>query len=293
MKKLLAYFILALFSIQTDAQVVPDTLFQIELPKPAFIHGKGPHIYVDAAHNNYHTIRNRYAPFKKVLEHDGFVVKENNLLFNTEHLKNMNVLVISNALHASNLGNWQLPTPSAFTQEEMEALHQWVSSGGRLFLIADHMPFSGAAQELAKSFGVTWCNCFAMDNRQRDVARFISTKGQLKIPSSWLLRPDTVASFTGSAIRIPKSAIGIIELTGFTLLSPMRAWEFREDTPFLPSTGWFQLAVMSYGKGKIIFSGEAAMFSAQRVSGSPAGFNHEAGRQNAALLLALMRWLTL
>ena len=32
-----------------------------------------------------------------------------------------------------------------FSYEEIDAVTQWVNDGGALFLIADHMPFPGAA----------------------------------------------------------------------------------------------------------------------------------------------------
>ncbi len=44
----------------------------------------------------------------------------------------------------------------------MEAVTEWVRAGGALFLIADHMPFPGAAENLAAAFGFTFYNGFAI-----------------------------------------------------------------------------------------------------------------------------------
>jgi len=52
------------------------------------------------------------------------------------------------------------------------------------------------------------------------------------------------------------------------------------------------LAYRTFGKGKLVVSGEAAMFSAQLANGQfQMGLNHPAARQNIPLLLNLIRWL--
>lgn len=58
-------------------------------------------------------------------------------------LTRANILVIVNVLATENVGNWKLPTPSAYTPDEIEAVRRWVSDGGSLLLVADHMPFPG------------------------------------------------------------------------------------------------------------------------------------------------------
>ncbi len=82
--------------------------------------------------------------------------------FGNEALRHCDVLVISNALHEGNVSDWSLPTPSAFTSEEVESVRARVEAGGGLWLIADHMPLPGAAHELAATFGFELGNGFAM-----------------------------------------------------------------------------------------------------------------------------------
>jgi hypothetical protein len=80
-----------------------------------------------------------------------------------------------------------------------------VKNGGRLLLIADHMPFAGAAHDLAQSFGFEFFNCFAMDNRRRNFERFY--KGNESLAENEITQGvDTVVTFTGSAFKIPKGA---------------------------------------------------------------------------------------
>jgi len=71
------------------------------------------------------------------------------------------VLVISNALgELSNNNNNSTP---AFTQEECDAVYEWVQRGGSLFLIADHEPMGDAAQPLTRRFGMVLGNNVVFD----------------------------------------------------------------------------------------------------------------------------------
>ncbi|MGB0915797.1 MAG: hypothetical protein ACPGVI_06975, partial [Crocinitomicaceae bacterium] len=44
------------------------------------------------------------------------------------------------------------------SKEEITFIKNWVKKGGKLVLIADHMPFAGAANDLAKAFGFEFCD---------------------------------------------------------------------------------------------------------------------------------------
>jgi len=79
-----------------------------------------------------------------------------------------------------NTQDWTLPTPSAFNENEINNIVEWVRDGGSLFLIADHMPFPGAAQELARAFGVEMNNGFAFDSTGSGTQLFIHEDETLK-----------------------------------------------------------------------------------------------------------------
>ena len=96
-----------------------------------------------------------------MLEADGYRVDRHVAGISDESLSAADVLVISNALHETNVNNWELPTSSAFTAEEVQVIVSFVEAGGGLLLIADHMPFPGAAEDLAAEFDVTLRNGFA------------------------------------------------------------------------------------------------------------------------------------
>lgn len=274
------------------AQQVPDTTFVFPVITPKYALGKGSMVWLDAAHNNFHTLDGRYAPFGKVLQKDGYQLKSNTDQFTRSKLKACRILVISNPLHASNMGSWDLPNPSAFSPEEIKAVNHWVKSGGRLLLIADHMPFAGAAQALGQSFGIEFLNCFALDNQKRGLELFY--KGDQSLAQNELTQGiDTVVTFTGSAFRIPEGAEPILILKDYTLKAPKVAWQFEENIPSVGSEGYCQGAYLSYGKGRVVVMGEAAMFSAQLAGPNqrPVGLNVPAARQNGQLLLNIMHWL--
>ena len=105
---------------------------------------------LDEAHFNFHTVDGRYARFSKMLRRDGFVVEPLRSRFTQVTLASAKILVVANATAERNKdGDWTLPTPSPFGRDEIEVVRRWVSNGGSLFLIADHMPFGGAAADLA------------------------------------------------------------------------------------------------------------------------------------------------
>jgi hypothetical protein len=274
------------------AQQVADTAFNPVISNPRYPVGKGSIVTVDAAHNNFHTLDNRYAPFGKVLSSDGYRLQSNSQTITVPILQGCRIYVISNPLDSSNIGRWQVPTPSAFSQAEISAIHDWVLQGGRLLLIADHMPFAGAALALAQSFGFRFLNCFALDNRNRNFERFY--KGNGSLAENDLTRDvDTVVTFTGSAFKMPAAAKSLLTLKNYTLSLPAVAWQFEENTPTLPGEGFSQGAYMEYGKGKIVVMGEAAMFSAQLAGGgrNPVGMNCPEAGGNVRLLINLIHWL--
>lgn len=287
-------FLLPLLGISQTAvsQQVADTAFTYASLQPKYPPGKGSVVWIDEAHANFHTMGGRYAPFAKVLRNDGYVVGANTQPFDPNSLQACRILVISNALDSSNVGNWNLPNPSAFSTGEIEAVNQWVKNGGRLLLIADHMPFAGAAGALGRSFGIEFLNCFANDNRQRSLERFFSGNGTL-LPHPITQGIDTVVTFTGSAFRIPPAAMPLLALKNYTLAMPTVAWQFEENTPFVPGDGYYQGACLSFGKGRVVVVGEAAMFSAQLAgpNRNRVGMNTPEAGQNAQFLLNILHWL--
>jgi hypothetical protein len=283
------------------AQQVADTVFNPPIARPAYAEGRGPVVLIDEAHDNFHTADGRYLAFARLLRRDGYVVRPNKTSLTKAGLAGARILVIANALHERNRNDWELPTPSAFTPEEIAAVREWVAEGGSLLLIADHMPFPGAVDQLAAAFGVFFVNGFAQDSTRED-GTLIFRRANASLGTHATVngrsqgeRIDSVTSFTGSAFRTTVPVDTLLRLPATTIvLMPQVAWQFSRLTPRLGGAGMLQGAVLAHGRGRIAVFGEAAMFSAQ-VAGPqrrPAGMNDPTAPQNAQFLLNVMHWLS-
>ena len=283
------------------AQQVPDSLFAPKVGTPAYKEGTGPVVLVDAGHHNFHTMEGRYLPFARILQRDGYVVRSHHGRFTRVDLDHGTILVISNALAEANENDWNLPTPSAFDSAEIAAVRSWVNDGGSLWLIADHMPFPGAAAELAAEFGILMGNGFALDPGSQDGRmRFSRPAGTLADHPITRGRNsteqiDSVISFTGQAFRLEGEGDNLMALAhDVTLFMPEVAWQFSKLTPSISASGMLQGAAIRFGKGRVAVFGEAAMFSAQ-LSGPnrvPAGMNDPTAPQNPQFLLNVLHWLS-
>jgi len=279
-------------------KVDKDILFEVR--NPAYETESGPIIFIDEAHNNFHTINGRYRPFADFLGMDGYRVRPFQNIFTGPALAPGKILVISNALHVSNLEKWTLPTPSAFTEEEIEAVREWVMDGGSLFLIADHMPMPGAAAGLAAAFGFTFHNGYAVhrEKAQRRPPIVFSREDRTLLDHAVIEgrnateRVQSVATFTGQAFEIPQKAQPLLIFgSDYVLYFTEEAGKITTETPQIAIEGMYQGAVMVYGKGKLAVFGEAAMFTAQRVGKRAMGMNNPAGEQNPQFLLNIIHWL--
>jgi hypothetical protein len=297
--KLIAGWLFAAIVATATGQQVPDTGYSPVIKNPAYAMGNGPLVLIDEGHNNFHTRSDRYLPFARLVERDGYVTAGYTGQFEPERLKNCRILVISNALHETNLTRWHKPVLPAFTTGEVKTVRDWVEGGGSLFLIADHMPMGGAAAGMAAAFGFGFTDGFALDTAQAGPALFRRADGSLA--DNILVngrsaddRVDSIYSFTGQAFTVPEDAIPVLTFNEkYLLLLSDTAWVFNEQTIFKPIKGWSQLAYKEYGKGRVVMSGEAAMFTAQLAGPQqfPAGMNAPYARNNYLLLLNIIHWL--
>ncbi|MBC7897319.1 MAG: hypothetical protein H7066_18015 [Cytophagaceae bacterium] len=189
-------------------------------------------------------------------------------------------------------------------------MKKWVDRGGRLLLIADHMPLAGAAQKLAAAFGVAFTDGFAIKAYQTEAGRdssfstptlFRRTDGTL--PAHPIVRGrdssesiTQVRSFTGQAFRATVASVAPVMVLpkDFISIEPRYAWQFSPATTRRDVGGWLQGATMRLGRGRVAFFGEAAMFSAQ-VAGpnrTPMGMNAPLADQNPQFVLNTLHWLT-
>lgn len=276
------------------AQQQVDHDFAPAMATPLYEKGKGPVLLIDGGHYNFHTLDDKFAPFGKVAEADGFVVRSHDGEITNSSLSVARILVIANALNEQNTDSWRQPVLPAFTPEEVEALRQWVWNGGRLFLIADHMPFPGAAADVAAAFGYTFYDGFALKGPDTKFDVFSYGNGMLKQTDLTTRhgKLDSLVSFTGQAFKIPDSATSVMAFdAAYKVLMPEEAWQFSRDMKMLPAVGLSQLAYSRYGAGKVVVAGEAAMFTAQHAGDIKFGLNSTLAPNNLPLLLNILEWL--
>jgi hypothetical protein len=294
-----ALLIILIWPVCLYSQQIADTSYNPVIPVPAYGPGNGPVVFIDEGHHNFHTREGRYKAFATLLERDGYVVSSYNGPFERTKLEDGKILVISNALNETNVEDWYLPTPSAFTKTEIKVVKKWVKQGGSLFLIADHMPMAGAAKDLAASFGFSFTNGFVFHMEIRGPALFNMEEGSLVESIITKGRDSTenirqIATFTGQGFKIPGNATPILVFDEhYENILPDTAWVFDEETTRFSIPGWSQGAFKEYGRGRVVLFGEAAMFSAQLAGPEKikAGMNTEIAAENYKLLLNIIHWL--
>jgi len=292
-----------------DPQQIADPNFKPVIENRAYP-GTHPVVIVDEAHNNFHTMGGRYKPFADVLRADGYLVAAGTQAFTKASLASARVLVISNALGPGfNQSNATNP-PSAFTDAECDAVRDWVRGGGALLLIADHSPFGATAATLAARFGVEMGKGYAwtVDGDNPEPTTTIAYSRESKsLGDHPITRGLTrVVAFTGQSLSIPDGATALLkfatayESPGTNVSADMAAFREGKPTTARAITNRAQAIAFEYGKGRVVMTGEAAMFSAQVIRFTdPQGHATESkmgmnvpGNDNQQFLVNILRWLT-
>ena len=279
-----------------QAQQMADPEFRAVVDRPTYSKNY-PRVLFDEAHNNFHTARGRYKPFVDLITSDGYTVISNLKPFNRPTLDTFKVLLIANALGAED-DDEDGADKSAFNAEEIKAVHDWVKGGGSLLLIADHAPFGGAAEELAKQFGVSMSRGFVFDEKNSVEGSpsllIFSRENQLLLDHPITQgreqgeRINRIQTFTGQALNIADTKAVFLRLGPDAKDTPNR--EAKTSTPV---GGQAQGVAFKYGKGRVVVMAEAAMLSAQITGPNrmPMGMNAP-GNDNRQLALNIMHWLT-
>lgn len=245
---------------------------------------------MDEAHRNFHTASDRYRPFADLLRNDGYIVSSNQQSFISEIMKHVDVLVIANAM-----GPGEHEARPAFTPEEETVLVQWVRAGGSLFLISDHAPFGSAAARLAKQGDIIMHLRFARDDHFHegwDNERLVFSRQNGLLAQNTITdgrsmseRVNRVVTFTGQSLSGPSDVIPLPSLS-----DEAYDWESRKTRS--PAKGHFQALALRLEKGRLVVSGEAALFSAQiDPLGIKFGMNR-ADNDDRQFLLNILHWLS-
>lgn len=290
-----------MLAIGAVAQQVADPDFDTRVAKPAY-KKKHPKVLFDEAHNNFHTSTGRYKPFADLITSDGYSVTPNKKKLSKETLAGFDVLVTSNALGAPAMNSPEAGN-SAFTDDECDAIRDWVRAGGSILLIADHAPMGAAAERLSLRFGVEMSKGFTADPSNYDVESdnegFIKYNrennglGQHPIlegrnPSERISR---ITAFTGQSLKGPKDSVAFMKLADTAIDAIIQI----DGTVVSRSSaaGRAQGIALKFGKGRVVVMAEAAMLSAQVVGPQKVKFGmNKPGTDNRQLALNIVHWLS-
>lgn len=292
------YCILLLSIAQLRAQQVVDELFYYAIADPKHRIGAGPLLLFDEAHHNPVTLRGTYAAFSNLLLADGYRLRSAKEKITSAGLRDAKIFVTINAMYDQE--NWSLPARSAFTDQEIEILRQWVFAGGSLFLMTDHMPCGGSVQSLAAVFGINVINGFAL---RRDGQAEIFSKDRKTLLSNEITSAggrdiDSIMCWGGTGFIVPSSAHIISMLNEeYDIYLPNDANQIKRPIsihiPRISGTGFANGAYLKFGKGRLVIFGDGALFSAQLhgIKSEKRGMNHPYAKQNAQLLRNVVHWL--
>lgn len=291
-----------MMSISLYGQQILDSSFVGKVFNPAYEQSKGPKILIDQAHNNGATLQPSFTVLSNILKEDGYNLSINSNELSIEEIRQFDVLVIVDPVAEENIDNWELPTPSAFKNSEIDAINHFVKEGGSLFLVADHMPFSGASQKLAQSFGVNFINGFAIDTLQWDLIKFNRDTNSLKQHPiidgrNYSEAIFEIGSYYGQCFTISNfefTPILVFNDDNVVSYQPQRAWRFDSETQTIPAKGLYQGVAGEYGKGRIVILGDSSLVGAYLIgkNARPIGLNSIEVKDNFQFILNIVHWLS-
>ncbi|HZM89197.1 MAG TPA: DUF4350 domain-containing protein [Blastocatellia bacterium] len=297
----LATAVVLILAVAGLAQQVADPDFDPKVANPAYTK-KHPKVFLDEAHNNFHTASGRYKPFADLISNDGYQVIPNKQKFSKAALKGCDVLVVSNALGAVAMGSPEASN-SAFTEEECDAVRDWVRSGGNLLLIADHAPMGAANEKLGMRFGVEMSKGYTGDPANRDEETgsdtFLKYNRENKLLGDHPITRgrnagetiSRVIAFTGQSLKGPKDSVAFMKLADTAVnVIPERPGSAEQQSS---AAGQAQGIAFKFGKGRAVVLAEAGMLSAQLAGPRKMKFGmNRPGIDNRQLALNIMHWLS-
>mgnify|MGYP001813415074 FL=1 len=132
-----------------------DPGFDTSVENPMYEHSKGPNILLDAAHHNFHVTEGFIEPFAEIAAADGYRTMVGTSTFTPEFLHSFDIVMVITALPFEFTSKTEVTTETTFSDAEIEALLDWVSSGGSLLVFSEHAPFDQAINPRLKRFDVT------------------------------------------------------------------------------------------------------------------------------------------
>ena len=270
-------------------------------------------VMLDEAHHNIMaTASGGYRPLVNLLTDAGFGVTPNTLPFRLDRLSTTDVVVIANPNGADERASLDERATSAFTAPEIDAVEQWVRSGGGLLLVTDHYPTGVAARSLAERFGVKlfggWtddpANRWALPGYGHIFGYLVFSLENTLLPDHPITRGsdewekiEGVSTITGGSMEGPPGSVSLLRL------SPTAVDWIPSSTPGAPSNttpqaqardfnpcpscdqvsaaGRSQGIAFVFGRGRVVIIGEMGALVDYSAP----------GMQNRQFALNIVRWL--
>lgn len=316
---------------------VGDPTYCAEIADVAYAFGKGPKVLFDEAHHNFGKISpdelspvaGRYHAFGELLKADGYQVDINTKPITPETLRGYQLLVIIAPLP----GDYFLPSgpnPVAYSgklaleESEVQAIKNWVLTGGSLLFNSEHSPFLQSAVNILNAFGLSVepnaYGVMTLPNQALEIAApnhpiFLGRSRQERITS--LPTPNAV----GGGVHLTSTIYPSVALTRFGLgmmmtetlaagysnqryhaLCKSEAQKTTADCKNLQQE-WFRgitvratskdepMKVLTVGQGRVAVFTEFSTLTSQIVEGnSPYGGLQ--GKEYEQLVLNTLHWLT-
>ncbi len=301
-----AVLALTILAVPALAQKAFDPGFTPHVARPAFT-TRHPKLLIDSGHRNLYNSKGAYRSIADLASADGFEVYEDSHPFTTADLKGGQVLVIADALGSLDVRDTSAAHP-AFTGPECDAVRDWVKAGGGLLLVAEHAPTGAAARRLAARFGVDFGNGFLTDPAKVDTALGASSlvytwengglgRHPITLGHDSTERVHRIETFTGQSILGPPGSTTLLAVSdkAVDIMMNMGTVHGAITAQMKRSAaGRAQAVAFTYGAGRVVVTGEAAMFAAQlgAKNGDPIriGMNRP-GVDNEQFALNVLNWL--
>ncbi|HWN98040.1 MAG TPA: DUF4350 domain-containing protein [Blastocatellia bacterium] len=244
-----------------------------------------------------------YRPFADLITSDGYEITVNREPLSGKRLKAFAVLVIVNASVAPG-------ADSALTDEECDAVRDWVGGGGALLLITDQSPFTAAVGRLSKRFEVDLANGYvietsAYNKESGDETELVFTRVDGLVVEHPITRGrdqteqiKRIITFTGTSVKGPPKSVSFLKLaaTARDVLPPDPKLAASSDQPSDPkivsAADRAQGVALEFGEGRVVVLTDAAALTAKIGSrGFRFGMNIP-GSDNRQLALNIMHWLS-
>jgi len=270
---ILSAFLLLMSSVSI-AQMLNDSPFNASVSNPRYAKGKGPAVLIDAGHHNFIVEMGLIKPFVDLSNFDGYKPKIDSGVFTTAYLAKYQIVVITPAMPFKFGSKKEVTTEITYTTDELNALHEWVSNGGRLLMFSEHAPIDKSVTPLFNKFGIQLSIGIVSDSLNCDTTKKISgyetllkftskngllnrehpiTKGELVNE-----RINNIVTYGGSGLTGP----GYTNIFKLAPTASIKKWSGSFPVGGADS----QCLAGSFGKGKVVALGDCNGFTAMYIN---------------------------